>query len=129
MLSIQERALNGLPSSPGQLAAAVAACRERTAQAAAFTGDRVLRQYQTDILRQISTGGNYLVVAQTGAGKVIHMIRSFGTSLISHIAACMALQTEIIPHHAATLLERNHNAKTVVLAPTINLADQQAGEK
>ncbi|EFN55105.1 hypothetical protein CHLNCDRAFT_135022 [Chlorella variabilis] len=68
---------------------------ERTAQAAAFTGDRVLRQYQTDILRQISTGGNYLV-------------------------------TEIIPHHAATLLERNHNAKTVVLAPTINLADQQA---
>lgn len=36
-------------------------------------------------------------------------------------------QTEIAVRHSAQLLERNPTARIVFLAPTVNLADQQAG--
>lgn len=43
------------------------------------------------------------------------------------ISLVCVLQTEIAVRHSAALLERGPKAKVVFLAPTVNLADQQAG--
>jgi ERCC4-related helicase len=38
------------------------------------------------------------------------------------------LQTKIQAHHSAFVLQRKSTSKIVYLAPTVSLADQQAGE-
>ncbi len=44
--------------------------RAHDAKAAASHSDKPLRGYQQEILRLLADGGNFLVVAPTGAGKV-----------------------------------------------------------
>lgn len=64
-----------------------------------------LRTYQQRLLEAAKQGGNWIIVAPTGSGK-----------------------TDVAVAYAVHVLQRDHSARVVFLAPTVALAEQQAGE-
>lgn len=80
-----------------------APCRRKAAMAQPPL--KSLRGYQQRLLEAAKQGGNWIIVAPTGSGK-----------------------TDVAVAYAVHVLQRDHSARVLFLAPTVALAEQQAGK-
>lgn len=86
------------------LPAAACCCRRREAHKAASKLAGQLRSYQQQVVQMAQTNAHLIVVMPTGAGKTLIAIE-----------------------HSAWVLKADPQQRVVFLAPTVALAQQQAG--